>query len=400
MRDIDLATRAETVGSLLRTDEVIQAARGAVTAAGSEAGWTSGGDSGIPDAAARAKLLDDAVLEAIRLQEDAGLDVITDGEVRRVAWAQTPRFADCFEVTPGRGTLNWRGGTRQPGGGGNLRAPTGYPAVVRRVSEAPRTGNMADEYAFLARHARARTKFTMAAPSYHRRYWSEEHSTAAYGNCEEFLTEIRDYLREVVRDLVTLGCDYIQLDAPNYGSLCDRDTRARMAADGHDLDAELAFDAELDNSLFDGVTGVTTALHICRGNGPGGAWHSAGGYGAISAGLFPRLAFDRLLLEYDSDRAGTFGPLADVRPGTVVVLGLLTTKSGQLEDAGAVEARVREAAQVKPLDELALSTQCGFASVPGANPVSPAQQRAKLGLVAGLARRIWPDASRREDGRP
>ncbi len=89
-----------------------------------------------------------------------------------------------------------------------------------------------------------------------------------------------------------------------------------------------------------------------------------------------------------------------MRPGTVVVLGLLTTKSGQLEDAGAVEARVREAAQVKPLDELALSTQCGFASVPGANPVSPAQQRAKLGLVAGLARRIWPDASRREDGRP
>jgi 5-methyltetrahydropteroyltriglutamate--homocysteine methyltransferase len=401
MRDIDLATRAETVGSLLRTDEVIQAARGAATAAGSEAGWTSGGDGGIPDAAARAKLLDDAVLEAIRLQEDAGLDVITDGEVRRVAWAQTPRFADCFEVTPGRGTLNWRGGTGQPGGsGGNLRAPTGYPAVVRRVSEAPRTGNMADEYAFLTRHARARTKFTMAAPSYHRRYWSEEHSTAAYRNCEEFLTEIRDYLREVVQDLVSLGCDYIQLDAPNYGSLCDPETRARMAADGHDLDAELAFDAELDNSLFDGVTDVTTALHICRGNGPGGAWHSAGGYGAISAGLFPRLAFDRLLLEYDSDRAGTFGPLADVRPGTVVVLGLLTTKSGQLEDAGAVEARVREAAQVKPLDELALSTQCGFASVPGANPVSPAQQRAKLEKVAGLARRIWPGTSGQGDGRP
>jgi 5-methyltetrahydropteroyltriglutamate--homocysteine methyltransferase len=229
----------------------------------------------------------------------------------------------------------------------------------------------------------------MAAPSYHRRYWSPEHSARAYRDSEEFLTEIRDYQREVVRDLAALGCDYIQLDAPNYGSLCDPDTRARMMADGRDPGAELAFDADLDNSLFDGVAGVTTALHICRGNGPGGAWHSSGGYGAISAELFPELAFDRLLLEYDSDRAGTFGPLGDVRPGTVVVLGLLTTKDGQLEDAAAVEARVREAARVRPLEELALSTQCGFASVPGSNPVSPQQQGAKLELVATLARRIW-----------
>ncbi len=366
--------RAETVGSLLRTEEVVRAAR-------SDAGDSDTG-----------KVLEQAVLDAVKLQEDLGLDVITDGEMRRASWAQTPRFVRCFEATPGRGLLNWRGGTsahvgggRQPGAGG-----LGYPAVVRRVEGGPRSGRMTDEYAFLARHAHSRTKFTMAAPSYHRRYWSPEHSIQAYRDCEEFLTDIRDYQRGVVHDLVALGCDYIQLDAPNYGSLCDRDTRALMEEDGRDLEAETIFDAELDNSLFEGIGDVTRALHICRGNGPGGMWHSAGGYGAISPHLFPRLDFDRLLLEYDCDRAGTFEPLADVRPGTVVVLGLLTTKSDQLDAAPDIEARIGEAARLKPLSELALSTQCGFASVPGNNPVSAEGQRAKLELVARLAQRTWP----------
>ena len=162
-----------------------------------------------------------------------------------------------------------------------------------------------------------------------------------------------------------------------------------MRAAGRDPDAELEFDAALDSSLFDGMSGVTSALHVCRGNGPAGAWHSAGGYGAISARLFPRLAVDRLLLEYDSDRAGGFEPLADVRDGTAVVLGLLTTKSPRLEYDGDVLARIEEAARFKPLAELALSTQCGFASVPIANPVTPADQRAKLELVVRLARQVW-----------
>jgi 5-methyltetrahydropteroyltriglutamate--homocysteine methyltransferase len=369
--------RAETVGSLLRTEQVVRAARG---------------DAGDADAG---KVLDAAVLDAVRLQEDLGLHVITDGETRRAAWAQTPRFVGCFAATPGRGLLNWRGGTGRDGtgrggAGGAGGAGGGYPAVVRRVADGPRTGSMTDEYAFLARHAHTRTKFTMAAPSYHRRYWSPEHSTQAYRDCAEFLIDIRDYQRGVVRDLVAMGCDYIQLDAPNYGSLCDPGTRARMAAEGRDPDAETIFDAELDSSLFEGISGLTRALHICRGNGPGGTWHSAGGYGAISGQLFPRLSFDRLLLEYDSDRAGGFEPLADVRDGTVVVLGLLTTKSDQFDDVADIEARIGEAARLKPLAELALSTQCGFASVPGDNPVTAAGQRAKLELVVRLAQQTWP----------
>jgi 5-methyltetrahydropteroyltriglutamate--homocysteine methyltransferase len=373
--------RADTVGSLLRGDAVVRAARRASPA----------------DAA----LLNDAVRDAIMLQEEIGLDVITDGEVRRVSWAQTPRFVDAFSTSAatdagsrtGSGTdsgaLNWRGGREgvfgAPGSGGR---PPGYPVVARPIATAQRLGAMTAEYAVLARYARARTKFTMPAPSYHRRYWSPVRSAAAYHSCEEYLVEVRDYLRSVVDELIALGCDYIQLDAPNYGSLCDRDTRAAMVASGRDPDAELAFDADLDSSLFDGVTGVTTALHICRGNGPAGAWHSTGGYSAISA-VFPKLAMDRLLLEYDSDRAGGFEALRDVRESTAVVLGLLTTKSPRIEYDDDVLARIAEAARYKPLDDLALSTQCGFASTPIDNPVTPVVQRAKLDLVVRLARRVW-----------
>ena len=365
MNTRDKTTRAETVGSLLRPTKI----RDVVMS----------GDSSTPESRS---ILDRSVLAAIQFQEDCGLDVITDGEMRRRSWAETPRYLDCFEARVTTRGMTWHGGDGTVGG------PPTYDAVVRRVSEANDIGDRTDQYAFLAQHAQTRTKFTMAAPSYHRRYWSDE-GAQVYRTCEEFLYEIRDYMRGVVQRLIGLGCDYIQLDAPNYGSYCDGETRARMDAEGHDVDGELAFDAALDNSLFDGVEGVTRALHVCRGNAAGGRWHSTGGYGAISGILFHELDFDRLLLEYDSERAGAFGPLADVREGTVAVLGLLTTKTGVLEDEQLVRARLAEAATIKPLDELAISTQCGFASVAAGNPVTPEQQRAKLELVARLARETW-----------
>jgi 5-methyltetrahydropteroyltriglutamate--homocysteine methyltransferase len=360
-------TRAETVGSLLRSPAALRAA--------------ASGDPG------RAAVLDAGVLEAIKLQRDAGVDVITDGELRRSNWADTPDYLDCFDKIPGNtGGLRWRGG-ESTGSGGHAAA---YDTVARRVADARRLGDRSAQYAFLAEHAGMRTKFTLPAPSYHRRYWWDEVSRAAYACAEEYLGEIRDALREVVDRVVELGCDYIQLDAPNYGSLCDPDNRARLEAQGVDVSAQIAFDAALDSSLLAGLTGVTRAMHVCRGNAPGGRWHSTGGYGAISGELFPRLEVDRLLLEYDTERAGTFGPLADVPSGVVVVLGLLTTKSGELEDASAVRQRIEEAAAVKPLHELAISTQCGFASVASGNPITPEQQSRKLELVATVARTMWP----------
>jgi 5-methyltetrahydropteroyltriglutamate--homocysteine methyltransferase len=360
--------RAETVGSLLRPPELLEVRRRRRV-----------GEAG--DAEVRAAE-DHAVLRAIRLQESLGLDVITDGEMRRTSWISTARGPlDGFEQRPGGPGWRWRGTSQAA----ELSARP-FPFVVRPIRVRDRLAER--EYAFLRRHARARTKYCVPAPSYHRTLWSPAHSRAAYPRCEDFLREIRDVVRGIIEDVVAMGCDYVQLDAPNYGNLCDPTHRSAMASSGRDLDAEVGVDVELDNSVVEGLTGVTTAVHVCRGNAAGN-WAASGGYDAIAERVFGGLAVDRLLLEYDTPRAGGFEPLRQVRPETTVVLGLITTKHGALEDAGAVEARIREAAATLPWERLALSPQCGFASVEWGNPISPAEQEAKLRLVVDVARRVW-----------
>jgi 5-methyltetrahydropteroyltriglutamate--homocysteine methyltransferase len=326
---------------------------------------------------------DRAIVEAIRFQESLGLDVVTDGEMRRLSWIGTARGAvDGFELRPGGPGWQWQG-TAQAA---ELSARP-FPFVVRPI--AVRYSLAEREYAFLRRNARTRTKLCVPAPSYHRTVWHPEHSREAYPRCEDFLVAMRDVICDTVREAVALGCDYVQLDAPNYGNLCDPGLRAAMEAGGRDLDAELDVDVALDNSVLDGLDGVTTAMHVCRGNAAGN-WAGSGGYDVIAPRLFAGLAVDRLLLEYDTPRAGGFEALRHVRPGATVVLGLLTTKTGALEEAAAVEGRIREAARVVPLDRLALSPQCGFASVEWGNPIAPAEQEAKLRLVVDVARRVWP----------
>jgi 5-methyltetrahydropteroyltriglutamate--homocysteine methyltransferase len=365
--------RAEVLGSLLQPEQLLEA-RTALLA-------------GTISAAELHEIEDAAVLDAIEIQESSGVDVISDGEMRRSGWSLTRSFLEGIETSEGRSSYpasvqGFRGGQ---GGAAGTNAGS-FQAVVRKVT--PVTDrHPGEEYPFLKAHAHAPTKYTMAAPSYHRRYWSDTVSTGAYGSCEEFLTDIRDWLRGIASWLVDQGCGYIQLDAPNYGSLCDEENRAWHAEQGHDLDAEVAFDAALDSSVFEGLD-VIRALHVCRGNGGAGQWHSSGGYGAISGPLFSSLDMDVVLLEYDSDRAGDFAPLAQVKPGTVAVLGLLSTKSADLEDEDQIETRVKEAATIKPLNELALSTQCGFASAANA-PMSWDEQRKKLEMVSGIARRVW-----------
>lgn len=364
--------RAEVVGSLLQAERLLQARKER--------------QEGTRSLEELTKIEDQAVLDAIALQESVGLDVITDGEMRRPGWADTGRHLDGLE--PMQAARSYPATARPPAQSQSAgRGMFGPPlTVVRKI--APKAGDQVGaEYPFLAQHAHLRTKYTMAAPSYHRRYWSDEVSTQAYGSCEEFLSDVRDWLHERAAWLAGQGCTYIQLDAPNYGSLCDPVTRQFHADHGHDLDKELAFDGQLDSSVFEGLD-VTGALHICRGNTPGGHWHSQGGYAAIAEQLFPHLDVDVVLLEYDSERAGDFGPLRWVKRGTVAVIGLLTTKDAKLESRDEVEARLEEAATLKPLEELALSTQCGFASAANA-PMSEGEQRAKLQRVAEVARRVW-----------
>jgi 5-methyltetrahydropteroyltriglutamate--homocysteine methyltransferase len=339
---------------------------------------------------------DRAVLEAIALQEAAGLDVISDGELRRQSWVVTiplrqegaahaplagyeflPAEPGWWSVWPLRWrTQAWTAATRP-----FITQPL---QVVRDI--------IAEEYAFLKANAHSRTKFTIPAPSWHRIFWHPEYSRAAYPTPEAFLRAIADYLRtEVVTKIMALGGDYIQMDAPNYAQWhVDPENRAAFETWGHNMAAELLADAEIDNTVFEGITGITRAIHICRGNAPGGRWLAMGGYERIASEVFPRLSnYDRLLLEYDTPRAGDFGPLHYVLPQHTVVLGLLTTKQGALEDTGAVEARIREATQYMPLERLAMSPQCGFASGEAGNPLTPEQQAAKLHLVAQVAQRVW-----------
>ncbi len=327
-----MTPRADVVGSLLRPEALRLARQGA------REGRVT------PEALRAAE--DRAVREAIALQEGAGLDVITDGELRRSSWVITIPLREDAAGRPPLGGFEFL--PADPGWWSLWKEPDGRRAQVwtnptrpfiTRPIEVTRDV-VSDEYAFLKANARARSKFTIPSPSWHRIFWHPEYSRAAYPTPEDFLRAIAGYLREHV---------------------------------------------------FEGVRGVTRAIHICRGNAPGGRWLANGGYERIAAEVFPRLTrYDRLLLEYDTPRAGDFGPLRHVRPEATVVLGLLTTKQGELEDAALVERRIREAARQVPLERLALSPQCGFASGEAGNPLTPSQQEAKLRRVGTIARRVWP----------
>ncbi len=380
-----MTPRADVVGSLLRPEALRLARQGA------REGRVT------PEALRAAE--DRAVREAIALQEGAGLDVITDGELRRSSWVITIPLREDAAARPPLGGFEFL--PADPGWWSLWKEPDGRraqvwtnptrPFITRPIQVARDV--VSDEYAFLKANARARSKFTIPSPSWHRIFWHPEYSRAAYPTPEDFLRAIAGYLREqVVPRIIALGGDYIQMDAPNYAQWhVDGENRAAFEAWGHDMTAELVADAEIDDTVFEGVRGVTRAIHICRGNAPGGRWLANGGYERIAGEVFPRLTrYDRLLLEYDTPRAGDFGPLRHVRPDATVVLGLLTTKLGDLEDAALVETRIREAARQIPLERLALSPQCGFASGEAGNPLTPSQQEAKLRRVATLARRVWP----------
>jgi 5-methyltetrahydropteroyltriglutamate--homocysteine methyltransferase len=378
--------RADVVGSLLRPQYLLDARNA----------WREGRLS----EAEMSRAADRAVTEAVALQEEAGIDAITDGEYRRFNFMATMGVRDARDAClKGFATVethaNWMRLWLNPDGsdGGLVKTEIGPRSlVVEKI--APGRDAAGEEFPFLKRAARrARAKFTYPAPSMHRIAWEPEHSAGAYPTARDFLLAVRDHVRAVVEQLIGLGCDYIQLDAPNYSQWhIDPRIRAAFASWGRDLDKELIEDAEIDNSVFDGISGITRGIHLCRGNAPGGRYLADGGYGRVAAEVFPRLSnYDTLLLEYDTPRAGDFSPLKHVRPDQAVVLGLITTKDGRLEDAAVVEQRIREAAAHVPLERLALSPQCGFASGEYATTMTHEEQAAKLRLVGQVADKVWPN---------
>lgn len=358
--------RSDVVGSLLRPSYLLEArvARAA----------------GRLDAAGLRAVEDRAVREAIQLQESCGLPVATDGEYRRGAY-----YAGFTEAVSGYDPDALERTFQGPDG-----APivTRLPAVVERLR---RTRSIAgDEFRFLRAHLRPEmvAKVTLPSANLMTRYWKAGRSERAYADREELARDVAAILRVEIAELVGLGATYLQLDAPQYTFLADPRMRAQVVPPGSDPDAALERMIEIDNQTIAGFPGVTFGVHLCRGNFRG-HWLASGGYAPIAERLFRDLAAHRFLLEYDGERAGDFEPLRQVPSDKVVVLGLVSTKVGRVEAADALRRRVEEAARSLPLDQLAISPQCGFASDAAGNPLTWDDQRRKLETIARVAGEIW-----------
>ena len=359
--------RAENVGSFLRPPELLQARRD------------------FANEKLSAELLhaaeDAAILMTLEGQQRAGLPILTDGELRRGSWLTD--MADAVDgFVSDKVIMHWRG----PGGGAEGSTAQVVGGKLRKARKL--TGH---ELPFLRKHAAGPFKITLPSPSnFMIASYKPGISDKFYKSHAELLDELVEFTRDEVRWLVKEGVTYIQFDAPYYSHYLDPTQREHIRAAGYDPDEEFDRSIEGDNSVLKEIprASVTVSAHVCRGNSRS-RWYTEGGYDAIAERLFGRLDVDTFLLEYDSGRAGGFEPLRLVPRGKSVVLGLITTKEPQLESQQALRRRIDEAARYIPLENLAISTQCGFASVAAGNLLSLDDQWRKLDLVVDTSRKIW-----------
>lgn len=361
--------RAEQVGSLLRPPELLKA-RADVA-------------EGKVDADYLRYEEDRAILEVLSLQRQIGLDVITDGEYRRGAW-----MTDMAESVDGfvkqSAMLHWKG----PSGGDEASSSHVVGGMLK--PRGPLTGDQAE---FVQRHAGGSPfKVTIPSPSgFMMSSYRRGVTDAVYPTPADMLRDLSAIVRAEVSRLVGLGVPYVQLDTPQYSYYGDAGLRAWMKETGLDPAEALTVAIEADNAALAGIdrARVTLGLHICRGNSRS-RWVAEGGYDAFAEELFTSLQVDRFLLEYDDPaRSGGFEPLRFVPAAKAVVLGLVTTKTPRLESKDDLKRRIDEAARYIPLDRLAVSPQCGFASVASGNLLDWDDQRRKLELVVAIAREVW-----------
>jgi 5-methyltetrahydropteroyltriglutamate--homocysteine methyltransferase len=362
--------RAEQIGSLLRPHDLLAARALFVDGRIDLAGLRSAEDSAIRDAVAR--------------QREIGLDVYADGEMRRASWLTG--MADAVDgFVADSALLEWHG----PGGG--TEKTTAKIIGGRLHKRRMLTGS---EVPLMKSLGAAPFKITVPAPSNFVSIGFKPGVTDKhYKNRDELLVDLVAIVRDEVQWLVGQGVTYIQLDAPFYSHYLDPQHREAMRQSGGDPDAEFEAAVAGDNAALAGISrpGVTVAVHVCRGNSRS-RWYTEGGYDAIAEKLFARLDVDRFLLEYDTERAGSFEPLRLVPRGKDVVLGLVTTKEPRLEKDDDLCTRIDEAARYVPLEHLALSPQCGFASVAAGNLLSMDDQWRKLELIVSTARKVWGNA--------
>lgn len=367
-----VAYRAEVIGSLLRPAYLKEARKAR--------------EAGSLTAREFKRVEDRAVDEAVALQERSGVDVVTDGEMRR-----THFIAPLTDVISGVKSIPaftrvWK----RPHEQGEKAERTEIQvqcAVVERIRRQRSLTN--EEFTYARSRATKPLKVTLPSPLMMTLRWSPEFSRDAYPDPFDLFADAAVIIRQEAQELAALGCEYIQIDAPELGMLCDAERRRQDFADrGMDPDRLLTEGIDLINSVAD-VPGVHFGLHLCRGNNRG-YYVGEGGYESIAKQVFKRAGnFDRWLLEYDDWRSGSFEPLREVPTDRGVVLGLISTKRIELEPRDALLKRIEEAGRYFPREQLALSTQCGFGTVWEGNPIPDEIQESKLSLVAEIAHRAW-----------
>jgi len=366
--------RADHVGSLLRPQELLQARERR--------------QSGELSAAALRQIEDRCICDVVKMQEDLGLQSITDGEYRRTIWhADFLRQINGVIVKEGVAAQSGVARKFQSGDEEIERTPTRF-----EVAEGLKHGHgiETDNFKYLASVTTQTPKVCIPSPTIlHMRGGRDAIDRHAYPDMEGFYADLARVYREEIRALADLGCTYLQLDDPNMAYLCDEKMRESVRHIGEDPNQLPRTYARLINECIkDRPDNMTVCMHICRGNFRS-AWAAEGGYDPVAEILFNEFNLDGFFLEYDSPRAGSFAPLRFVPKDKKIVLGLVTTKSGDMESADDLKRRIDEASSYVSLQQLALSPQCGFSSTVLGNNITVDAEIAKLSLVVRVAREVW-----------
>jgi 5-methyltetrahydropteroyltriglutamate--homocysteine methyltransferase len=361
--------RADHVGSFLRPPELLEAREKAKSGAISQAELRERENAAIRD--------------VVRRQEELGFKAVTDGEFRRTFF-HLDFLSGFTNVEVRQAAVKARFHT--DAGDLEMQPPASY--VVGKLTHDH--GIFVDDFKFLQSVSSAMPKLTIPSPSLmHFRGGRSAVDHATYPDMEDFYADLAMGYAEEIGALGAAGCRYLQFDETTLAYLCDPALKEQVRKAGEDPDALPARYAKLiNNSLKGRPSGMTVCMHLCRGNFRSG-WVAEGGYEPVADLLFNEIEMDGYFLEYDTDRAGNFEPLRFVPKGKIIVLGLVSSKTPVLESTDDLKRRLDEAAKFVPLDQLALSPQCGFASTVEGNALSEEEQWAKLRLVMDVAHQVW-----------
>ena len=375
---VDLRSmRVDQVGSLLRPQRLKDA-------------FANFGEGKIDEEGLR-RAQDESIRNVVAKQAARDLPIIVDGEFRRTS------FMESFAVVAG--VEEWQAGVKtyheilkRPDDSESITHKGQDPILLNRKRVTQRLkllrNSLLDDYRFAQSVTDRPVKVTLIGPDRIQQCYDSASSRSVYVDTDEFLRDVVAIERQMLDQLAQAGCRYVGIDGPGYTAYVDPDSLAAMRSRGEDPQANLERSIKADNEVIANFPGVTFGIHICRGNRQS-MWHREGHYDAIAEKLFAELNHQRLLLEYDTERAGSFEPLRFVPKGKIAVLGLITTKLARVETVDELRRRIDEASCYLPLDQLAISPQCGFASSIRGNLLTEDEQFRKLDVMLETARKVW-----------